>query len=299
MQEGIDAANDKASDASDAFNSITSSLDSLLGGTIFSADTFKNAQSDLLRRYNSNDFSGDLSGTLSAATDFNTNDFSSETDYKRSFLKTSIMLTSMEGVAEGQLSSAELTVERLEEGLDDAERQHQLELRSNIDRLDALLGIDKSTLTVEEAIIDFKEQQEKALRANDLLEEQTYWMQSQYNALLEINVSVLTLSAAMRNVVSVQAASTTGGSFAEGTNYVPYDMTANIHKGEEITPARYVDVQWKSRDESTKAAKDMVYEIKQLRAEMRYQQKSIATTNKKTADVLEKWDYDGMPLEAT
>lgn len=40
------------------------------------------------------------------------------------------------------------------------------------------------------------------------------------------------------------------GSFAVGTNYVPRDMTARIHAGEEITPRPFVDIQREAREET-------------------------------------------------
>lgn len=50
--------------------------------------------------------------------------------------------------------------------------------------------------------------------------------------------------------------------FASGTSYVPHDMTARIHAGEEITPRPYVDEQREDRQQ-------MISELKQLRAEIK------------------------------
>ena len=80
-------------------------------------------------------------------------------------------------------------------------------------------------------------------------------------------------------------------SFAVGTNYVPYDMTANIHEGERIIPK--ADNYRLSQDN-----KEMIAELKALRAELKIQNGESAKWNQKTAKILDKWDGDGMPAVA-
>lgn len=79
------------------------------------------------------------------------------------------------------------------------------------------------------------------------------------------------------------------GSFAVGTNYVPYDMTANIHQGEEITPRPYVDQQRQSRDETNELLRQLVASNAELKAEVTALKKANEATQKateKTADTL-------------
>jgi hypothetical protein len=40
------------------------------------------------------------------------------------------------------------------------------------------------------------------------------------------------------------------GSFAIGSNYIPFDMNARVHSGEEITPRPFVDLQKLARDQT-------------------------------------------------
>jgi TP901 family phage tail tape measure protein len=85
--------------------------------------------------------------------------------------------------------------------------------------------------------------------------------------------------------------STNGGryqlpSFAVGTDFVPYDMVAQIHKGEKIVPAAY-----NNNDGAMLAEMQaMRQEIAQLRAESSAQQTSIAISSGKTAKILTRND---------
>lgn len=296
MQAGIDSAKEKASEAKSAFDAIDSALKSLLGNDLLKTYSFQAAQDDLLRRSKTKDFSGDLSGTLSSATNFDTKNFASATDYTRSFLKTSIMLAEMKGTAETQLSAADLTVKRLEEGLEAAKKQNAALLQSNNDRLNALLGLDETTMTVEEAIINFQKQQKEALRANDLLERQTEWMSAQYNALLGINSSVLNLRAAILAVISAQKATTgfaTGGSFAvSGSGGIDNLSLPNLRvsAGEMVNVSRG-DVMGALHKEISELRK----EVAGLRRESIKHNSNIEKNTAVTAKQLKRWDGDGMP----
>ena len=84
-----------------------------------------------------------------------------------------------------------------------------------------------------------------------------------------------------------QAASLPG--FAGGTGFVPYDMTANIHAGEEITPRPYVDMQRASRDETNDLLRRLVASNTELKAEVTALKKSNEATQKaaeKTSETL-------------
>lgn len=88
-------------------------------------------------------------------------------------------------------------------------------------------------------------------------------------------------------------------SFAIGTNYVPGDMTANIHEGERIIPAadnRELMERLRNPDAANAV---LISEIRALRAELQAGQIASVQAQQKTAKILEKFDGDGMPAVRT
>jgi hypothetical protein len=81
--------------------------------------------------------------------------------------------------------------------------------------------------------------------------------------------------------------------FAIGTNYLQSDGPIYAHKGEEITPRPYVDLQRKERADQVAETREMKEEIKMLR----YALSQIAKNTGKTVDQLRRWDGDGLPVE--
>ncbi len=87
-------------------------------------------------------------------------------------------------------------------------------------------------------------------------------------------------------------------SFAVGVNTVPFDMTANIHKGEEIKPAAYVDRERNARDETNALLIRLVASNDASRGElinMRAELAEIKRTNQNMEWTTDKWDNDGIP----
>jgi len=68
--------------------------------------------------------------------------------------------------------------------------------------------------------------------------------------------------------------------FAGGTSYVPHDMTARIHAGEEITPRPYVDAQASSRNETNALLTKLVASNTAMQAELAALRKSSQETAK-------------------
>jgi hypothetical protein len=87
------------------------------------------------------------------------------------------------------------------------------------------------------------------------------------------------------------------GAFAVGANYIPRDMTARIHKGEEITPRPYVDLQRAARDEANALMARLLSSNESLREEVINLRKTTEEGNKntrKTADTLQ--GQQGVPF---
>jgi len=94
-------------------------------------------------------------------------------------------------------------------------------------------------------------------------------------------------------------------SFDVGTNYVPNDMIANIHKGERIIPAAdNASLMTALSGNNCIDNSEMIIELRALRLEvasLRSERTSdavvIARNTRVTSQILEKFDIDGMPPE--
>ncbi|MFD2298402.1 phage tail length tape measure family protein [Paracidovorax citrulli] len=96
----------------------------------------------------------------------------------------------------------------------------------------------------------------------------------------------------------VKAAASVGvPAFAVGTNYVPYDTPAIVHKGERIIPAADNRALMAAIDAGQQSGRSERLEglVAQLVAENRQQAGEILRLNARIAKVLERWDGDGTP----
>lgn len=91
--------------------------------------------------------------------------------------------------------------------------------------------------------------------------------------------------------------------FAVGTNYVNQDMIAQIHKGEMIVPAKFNPMTSGLTNNGNAA---MLSELRALRSEiseLRQQDRrasfEIVKAQKDTRDIIEQWNFDGMPQVRT
>lgn len=94
--------------------------------------------------------------------------------------------------------------------------------------------------------------------------------------------------------------------FAVGSNDIPHDMTARIHKGERIIPAADNRELMRRLSDPGAANDALVSEIKQLRSELRAAHQAMAMNTSRTARSAEKllslneeWDISGQPPERT
>lgn len=90
--------------------------------------------------------------------------------------------------------------------------------------------------------------------------------------------------------------------FASGTNNVPHDMLAMIHKDEAIIPAPFNPERYSKASGNTalvEEIKALRAEVSRLREEQRAGNNAIAANTRKTAQALTKFDTDGMPETRT
>jgi hypothetical protein len=89
-------------------------------------------------------------------------------------------------------------------------------------------------------------------------------------------------------------------SFAVGTNYIPEDMVAQVHKGEMIVPAKYNPAT--SGIQVNEALLEEIRALRQEVSELKAQDRQIGVqlikSTVKTADYIEKWDSTGLKTEA-
>jgi hypothetical protein len=111
--------------------------------------------------------------------------------------------------------------------------------------------------------------------------------------------TLLEYQRAVGAVMTANINSTSIPQFAVGTNSVPYDMTAQIHAGEEITPRPYVDIQRAARDETNMLLSRLPSEIRAMRVELNAALVSIALSTGDTAKRNRKWDGEGLPATRT
>lgn len=111
--------------------------------------------------------------------------------------------------------------------------------------------------------------------------------------------------ALVRNYGAATIASSYMPSFDVGTNFVPNDMTAKIHKGERIIPAadNKLLMQAVNSSESDEITAELLVtlidEVRALRQEQQSSNYSIAVNTMKSYKLLDKFAGDGMPVVVT
>ena len=182
-----------------------------------------------------------------------------------------------------------LDIKKLDQTITDAEKQ-----------LNALHGINTSVLTVAQAVGSFNSAVSKAVTSVESVANAAY----SQSAVNKVTISQLSKSVGtyVNTTAPLTGSSETAASlgimgFAVGTNYVPYDMIAQIHKGEAIVPAAYNPAADGGGNNNQSNA-ELVAELRAMRLELaEIKMQALATTNntKATAKQLERWDVDGLP----
>ena len=140
----------------------------------------------------------------------------------------------------------DLERDTLEAALEALEEKYQPQLDS-IDSNIALLNADmtrdinafkESVIPYYQALLD--EGRELKLKQEQNLKDQLYWLEQIYNAIMGIELVTDSGSVIENSSGTVSGSGEVGSrSYAIGTTYVPFDMVAQIHKGEAIFPAAY------------------------------------------------------------
>ena len=272
----------------------------------FDRDRRASAQRVLQQALSGNVNMDTLGPALQTLSESSTDMFSTFEDYARDYLKTSIGIAQLSTKTDSQLSAAEQTVENLKNQIELEENWYKDEIKTLEDQLDALLGLNKSILSLSDAISAFKAAQTaagtgssgtgntgtsaydyyvaKAQQLNSTAYEgSTSWtVDKVIEAFAKAGYTPMTHWLAWGKAEGLPMPS-----YAVGTDYVPYDMVAQIHQGERIVPAEY------NRNDATN--EEIVAELKQLRAQVA----AMVSHSRKSAETLDRWEYDGMPETRT
>lgn len=153
--------------------------------------------------------SGDMSGLdnldryLSVLTADNSAMYSTAVDYRRDQLRSAAAMADLEAVTGDQLTVEERTLDRIEQQIERAEQQHQRQMQALDDQLNAVLGVDESTVSVSDAIAMY-ELAKAAVNATQFEAEMSA-LDAQLNALLGIDQSVQSLSSALAGYTAARA----------------------------------------------------------------------------------------------
>ena len=156
----LEAARNNVSELTSVVNSLKSARESMTASDfVYQKSVYKAAQAQLEQAVRLARLTGNVNVSglnMDALTSGENKKFySSAVDYYRDYWKTYNSLNELEVRARDQLSTAEKTIQSIEEQTDRLKKQHDRAMESMDDQLDALLKIDQSVLSVKDAIAQF------------------------------------------------------------------------------------------------------------------------------------------------
>ena len=236
-----------------------------------------------------------LQDAISAATaGLDSKLYTSQVEADRERLRIANQLEQINVIGGDQLTNAEKALLLAERQLKDLDDQ----LTAAQAQIDLLRGINSGVTSVTAAItaLGAAISAEAAARAAQAASQVTS-VASGGGAAVTSGGGAITVTASPRptydtfSYTDVTGYATGIAGFASGTSYVPYDMTANIHAGEEITPRPYVDSQKADRDRTNALLDCLVRSTERAQADIA----ELRRSNRVMADITEQWDADGIP----
>ncbi len=317
LNTNLDAAKTVVSDLTGYVNKLRSASDRMqLQDAAYQRSQYAAAQAMLaatLVAARGGDLSAlrDMDASLEILTNQGQDAYANSTDYQRDFWQTKNSILELEQLAGNQLTDAERAVALAQDQISLLKTQHDAQLAAMDAQLNALQGINTSVLSLADAIASYQAASAaataiKAVSATPAVtdpianlyqtilgrapeaEGYVYWTSQ-----MAAGVALADIAASFYDSPEYKALN----SYAVGTSFVPYDMTANIHQGEIIIDRQSADVLRRYGIPANGSADNaaLVEEVRMLRTELRAAQYEIAKNTQKTARLMDRWDGDGMP----
>lgn len=247
--------------------------------------------------------------SLTALSQNDTSSFGSRVDFLRSQAQNVSLLHELSRLTDDQLTIEEQHLKALESGFTAEMTRLDLIISGAQTQLDALNKIDSSVLSIAAALAGFNAAAGAAnisnissgivastgiastsnsrtglrdLQAAGATPLQLYNAAKSSGLSIDQSASVLGFSS---NDVNQFLSDTKLPRFEVGTNYVPQDMPAFLHKGEEVKPRAYVESDRASAEETNKLLKQVIDLLS-----------DSGRHSKKTADLLTQVTRDGESL---
>jgi hypothetical protein len=316
--------------AMNALSSASQSFDEITRGAILDAIMGVRGIAGQVRAGNVSALEG-LSDHTRILTSGNQELYATSEDYMRDQRKSALALSQLEDATNAQLSVEEKTLNNLERQIKQAEIYYDKQISKLDDQLNAVLGIDETTMSVADAIKAYEEA--KAAVVESQFAVQMEKLDAQLNAILGVETAVLSMRQALTNYASAAkaasilpslsaeqrylqnnqdvAAAVEAGSFDSGLqHYALFGMdegrtfaNGGVHSGGvrmvgESGPE--IEVTGGSRITSNKALMDALGANKELLNEIRQLKGYIRQTTKNTGetrDRLNRWNVEGLPEE--
>lgn len=303
----LDEAQTAASDLENVFNSLSDARKSMEGAS--GGLTYKAVQKQLVDAITMAK-TGNLSGAkelvpnLGILTSQGAENYSSQQDFKRDFFKTYNSLSELEKLTGQQLTDQQQIVKNLENQIALENTNHAASMAALQAQYDAVIGVNNSVISFQEAITQYQKAQYEADGANALLKSQTEILNNQLNALLGIDTGILSVEAAINNLIAAQEAL----SLISQSSSIPAFASGGVHygglrivgeSGPELEYTPPANITSNNDLKSMMSNEEIVAELKAMRTEMARANFEIVKNTADSSKTLKKFDYDGMPETRT